>query len=302
MDYKKTVAVLLLTLMTGSSIFAQQQVYSYSQYADNLIPVNPAYAMLDKSGSIAALGHKQFVGIDDAPSSLMFTGNLPISPINASAGIYLLNDRIPLLRQLEVNTFFAKSIQISSNQYLSVAINAGIRNYASNYSALDPSDPQFMNDVRDTKLNIGFGLMYYSDKFYLGLSMPQLTFANPETAFAKQTGLLKSHYHFTGAYLAAFTEDIRLKPAVLITYVKDKPIATSFSGTIYIKDTFGIGAAYNSEKFIAGILSVNLNNFKIGYSYAAGTLGNDNTALVNNARNEIALTYRFGKQLLPKLL
>ncbi|TDQ07395.1 PorP/SprF family type IX secretion system membrane protein [Pedobacter metabolipauper] len=300
MSYNIALPILLLILLVGGRISAQQQVYSYSQYADNLTPVNSAYAMLDKSGFVSALGHRQFIGIEDAPSSLMFTGSLPITPIHASAGIYLLNDRTPLVRQLEINTFFAKSIQITSNQYLSIGVNAGMRNYASNYSALDPSDPEFMTDVHDTKPNIGFSMMYYSDRFYLGLSAPQLTFGNPETAFAQQTNPLKSPYFFSGAFLAVLSDEVKLKPAVLVSYVKNTPIAGSFSGTLYIKETFGIGAYYNSDKVIAGTVSVTFSNFKIGYSYATGI--SYNTRNLNNARNEIGLSYRFGSERSPKLL
>jgi type IX secretion system PorP/SprF family membrane protein len=302
MNYKKSFLTLLLTISFSSRVFSQQEIYSYSQFSDYLTPVNAAYSMLDKSGSISLLGHKQFIGIEDAPTSLMFTGNLPIESIKASAGLYALNNKTPLVRQMEINAFFAKSIQLTANQFLSVAINAGMRNYASNYSSLDPSDPEFVTDVRDTKPNIGFGIMYYSEKFYFGLSMPQLTFGSPQTAFAEKTDLLKSHYYIAGAYIFGLAQDIKLKPAVLVSYAKNTPLLGSLSGTIYLYENLSVGISYNSDDFIAGILSLSFSNFKIGYSYGFGTSGNASAGNLNNARNEIGLTYRFGKKLLPKFL
>jgi len=302
MDFKKSFLTLLLSVVISSKVFSQQQIYSYSQYADNLTPINSAYAMLDKNGSISLLGNRQFVGIEDAPSSLMFNGNLPIRSINAATGIYLLNDLTPLVRQLEINAYFAKSIQITADQYLSVSINGGMRNYAANYTALDASDPEFMTNVRDTKPNIGFGIMYYSEKFYLGLSMPQLTFGALATTEVSQTNYLKSHYYFSGAYIFGIAEDFKLKTATLVSYAKDRPVITRVTGTIYLNEKLGIGVAYSSEKLIAGMLSVNFNNFKVGYGYETGASGSKNTGGINNARNEINFSYRFRKNITPKLL
>lgn len=257
---------------------------------------------MDKSGSISILGHKQFIGVEDAPSSLMFTGSIPIIVINAVAGLYILNDKTPLVRQLEFNAFFAKSIQITSDNYLSASINGGMRNYATNYSVLDTSDPEFMTDIGDTKPNIGFGIMYHSNKFYLGLSMPQLTFGEPDMTQTIQTDFLKSHYYFSGAYIFSISDNIKLKPATLVSYGKDKPIIAHLSGTLYLMEKLGIGFTYSSEKFIAGILSINFTNFKVGYSYETGTSGSNNSGGIKNARNEISLTYRFWEQVFAKLL
>ena len=302
MHYHKSFLTLLLILLISSRVFSQQQIYTYSQYADNLTPINAAYSMLNKSGSVSVLGHRQFIGIEDAPSSLLFNGSLPIRVINASTGIYLLNDLTPLVRQLEVNAFFAKSIQITGDQYLSVSINGGLRNYAANYSALDASDPEFITNVRDTKPNIGFGIMYYSEKFYLGLSMPQLTFGALETAQRSQTDYLKSYYYFSGAYIFNIAQDFKLKPATLVSYAKNRSVIARMSGILYLADKLGVGFAYSSEKTIAGILSVNFNKLKIGYSYETGASGSNSSGGINNARNEISFAYRFGKPLSPKLL
>src|ERR1017187_5662572 len=42
---------LLLLVVTGTRVAAQQQPFNYTQYMDNLTPFNPAYSLLDKSAS-----------------------------------------------------------------------------------------------------------------------------------------------------------------------------------------------------------------------------------------------------------
>jgi type IX secretion system PorP/SprF family membrane protein len=291
----------LLLIISGSKLMAQQQIYSYSQYADNLTPINPAYSMLDKAGSLNIMGRKQFVGIEGAPSSLLFSGALPIESIGAAAGIYVLNDQVAVERQLEVNAFFAKGIQLTSNDYLAVSLNAGVRNYVANYSSLDAYDPQFRDDVRETRPNIGFGVMFYSDKYYIGVSVPELTIRSLGTASIQDANYLKNHYYFSGAYLADLNEDIKFKPSTLISYVNGSPLLADITGTIYLKEQLGLGASYRTNKRASGIISVNTETFKVGYSYQFG-ISSNNLGGFNTAIHEVSLSYRFGKTGERKLL
>ncbi|MCQ6957104.1 PorP/SprF family type IX secretion system membrane protein [Mucilaginibacter aquariorum] len=299
---KQFVLILSLLLMiTGSKLMAQQQIYSYSQYGDNLTPINPAYSLLDKAGSLNVVGRKRFVGIDGAPSSLLLSGSLPLESIGGAAGLYVLNDQIAVERQIEVNAFFAKSIQLTEKDYLSVSINAGVRNYVGNYSTLDYYDPEFKDDIRETSPNIGFGVMFFSDKYYLGISVPELTIRSLGTASVQQANYLKSHYYFTGGYLADLAEDIKFKPTTLVSYVNGSPLLADVTGTIYLKEQLGVGVGYRTDKRTSGIISITTDTFRVGYSYQFGVASN-NLGGINTATHEVSLSYRFGKTSERKLL
>lgn len=289
-------------MVCSNRLMAQQQIYAYSQYADNLTPINPAYSMLDRAGSLNLMGRKQFIGINGAPTSLLFSGSLPIESIGGAAGIYVLNDQIAIEKQFEVNAFFAKAIQLTAYDYLAVSFNAGIRNYNANYSSLDTyDDGQFKDDVRETKPNIGFGVMFYSDKYYVGVSLPELSIRSLGTASVQQANYLKNHFYFSGAYLANLGEDIKFKPSTLVSYVNGSPLLADFTGTIYLKEQLGIGAGYRTNKRASGIVSVITDTFKVGYSYQFGTSSN-NLGGFNTTIHEVSLAYRFGKTSERKLL
>ncbi|MFA6248974.1 MAG: PorP/SprF family type IX secretion system membrane protein [Mucilaginibacter sp.] len=291
----------ILMMICSNRLMAQQQIYAYSQYADNLTPINPAYSMLDKAGSLNLMGRKQFIGINGAPTSLLFSGSLPIESIGGAAGIYVLNDQVAVEKQLEVNAFFAKAIQLTGNDYLAVSLNAGVRNYNANYSTLDSYDPQFRDDIRETKPNIGFGVMFYSDKYYLGVSVPELSIRSLGTASVQQANYLKNHFYFSGAYLADLSDDIKFKPSTLVSYVNGSPLLADFTGTIFLKEQLGIGAGYRTNKRASGIISVITDTFKVGYSYQFGTSSN-NLGGFNTTIHEVSLAYRFGKTSERKLL
>lgn len=290
-----------LLLLTGSRAFAQQNTFSYNQYADNLTPVNPAYSLLDKAGNVNILGRRQFIGLDGAPTSLLMSASFPLENIGASAGLFLVNDKFAVENQTEVNAFFAKSIQLANATYLSVSLNAGIRSYIANYSTLDPNDPVFSQDVRETKPNIGFGVMLYGDNFYLGVSVPELSFRNLGAASVQQANYLRSHYYFCGGVLIPLNEDVQFKPASLVSYLQGSPVIADFSGTIYLKEQLGLGVNYRTNKQVAGIISVNANSFKVGYSYQFGT-SSSNLGGYNNATHEVSISYRWGTDLQRKLL
>src|ERR1700744_5158477 len=82
----RAVLLMLLVLLLGTEVKGQTQQFSYTQYMDNLTPLNPAYSLLDKAGSLNMLGRKEWVGVDGAPTTFLFNGNIPIPSISAAAG------------------------------------------------------------------------------------------------------------------------------------------------------------------------------------------------------------------------
>jgi type IX secretion system PorP/SprF family membrane protein len=304
----RTIALLTLVLIISAvKVKGQTQQFSYTQYMDNLTPLNPAYSLLDKAGSVNMLGRKEWVGIDGAPTTFLFNGNVPISSIDAAAGLTVMNDQFAIEHQTEVNAYFAKGIQLGQAAYLGVSLNAGIRNYVANYTDVanngaGPVDPVFATNIRQTKPNVGFGVMYYTDWYYIGVSAPELTITSLGTASIQNSANFTNHYYFSGALITTVAEDIKFKPATLFTYGKGEPTVADFSGTFYFKETLGLGLDYRTNSEMAGIITLNVSGFHIGYSYQFGTNSN-NLGGINTATHEVSISYRFGKgAAVPKLL
>src|ERR1700712_5310747 len=127
------ITVVLFLLASKQKVQAQTQQFSFTQYMDNLTPLNPAYSLLDQAGSVNTMARKQWVGIDGAPTTFLINANIPVPSITAAAGLIVMNDQFAIERQTEANAYFAKAIQLGQNNYLGVAINAGIRRYVANY-------------------------------------------------------------------------------------------------------------------------------------------------------------------------
>jgi hypothetical protein len=57
----------LMVLLIREGAQAQNQSFSFTQYMDNLTPLNPAYSLLDKANPVNTMARKQWVGINGAP-------------------------------------------------------------------------------------------------------------------------------------------------------------------------------------------------------------------------------------------
>ena len=306
MNSTKIVLVSLFLLgVVSTKVAAQQQPFSYTQYMDNLTPINPAYSLLDEAGSLNTLASKQLIGINGSPTSFLINGDVPLPSMTAATGFSLLSDQLAIEKEIELNAYFAKAIQVGAEDYLAVSLNAGFRNYVALYSSLEGSqqDQEFSVDVRQTKPNVGFGIMYYTDWYYIGLSVPELTVTSPGTASVQNNNdNFSNHYYFAAAMLTSLDDDFKFKPAALVSYSSGVPVVADLSGTIYLKEVLGVGVNFGTDKTMAGILTINFDQFHIGYSYKF-SIGSQDLGGVNNATNEVTLYYRFGKgSSTPKLL
>ena len=287
---------IFLMLITATNMMAQTQNFSFTQYMNNLTPLNPAYSLVGNTGSVNTQLRQQWAGVDGAPVTYLINGNLPIPSMNSAAGLSVLEDKFAIEHQVEINAYFAKAIQLGEKQNLGVAINAGIRNYTANFSQLDPTqlDPVFRNDVRSTRPNLGFGVMYFTDWYYLGLSAPELSINSLGTASAQDPVNFRNHYYFSAAALTSMNDDIKFKGSTLLSYANGVPLIADLSGIFYFKEVLGVGLSYRTSQELAGIVTINYNSFQLGYSYQSGTSGN-NLGNYNVATHEITFSYRFGK-------
>ncbi len=303
---KKNILKLLLfvvALQIWNNKAMAQQPFTFTQYMNNLTPVNPAYSTLDNAANVNVVGRKQWIGINGAPSTFLFNGSIPIPALNSTAGLIALNDKFGAENLTEINAFFAKKIQLSATDYLSTSINAGFRNYKVNYSSLDPQDPQFnTSDVNQTVANLGLGVMLYGSNYYVGVSLPRLTLKNIGKS-AKENNYYMNTYYLTGAYLKSLGPDFKIKPAVLVAYSgSNLPAQADISTTLFVKDVVGLGVNYRTNNSVAGIFSLYINNnIQFGYSYQFST-GTYALGGINNTTQEITLSYRFGNSLKSKLL
>ncbi len=271
-----------------------QQTFSYTQYMDNLTPINPTFSLLSQDNSIHVIVRKQWLGIDGAPTSFLFNGNFRLTSTDGAAGFIIRDDKFAVEHQTELNGFLAKNIRLSERTNLAVSLNAGARYYTTDYASLDPLDPVAANDTKAFKPNAGFGVMLYTEDYYVGLSVPEISINGLGDGSLQANNNLRNHYYLAGGFVREFDNDFKIKPSALVSVVRGVPLIADVSAMVYSKDILGTGLSFRTNNEIAMLLSIDLDLFHFGYSYQFGA-GSANLGGASNATHEVSLAIHFNR-------
>ncbi|MCE3228654.1 MAG: hypothetical protein K0S32_3205 [Bacteroidetes bacterium] len=276
--------LLIILLVFSISLFSQHRS-DYIQYIFNGFFFNPACAGSREALNMSAHYRKQWIGIEGAPETISFGIDAPIRSKKVNLGFLAMNDQYGVFNHTRASLAYAYRLRLI-NGYLSFGLQAGFDTYTSNQSKLhtiEVNDPSFNSVIqRNTVLNAGAGTFYYSKRFFIGASAPDLL----NGYFDKYRSLL-----FHTGYLADITSTLKFKPAVFVKYIFNSPVAANVSGSFYWKDIIGVGAGYTLNTSLIAFLDLRLNDqFRFGYGYDH-TLTKLNTYCIGS--HEVLLRYLF---------
>ncbi|WP_339656999.1 type IX secretion system membrane protein PorP/SprF [uncultured Maribacter sp.] len=284
-----------MTFSFGMFSYGQQDA-QYTQYMYNTVSVNPGYAGSRGHISIAALHRSQWIGLDGAPTTQTFNIHSPIGYRGVGLGLAIVNDKIGPTSETNFDVDFSYTIMTSTEGKISFGLKASANLLDIRFSELNQysTDPTLQQDI-DNRLspNIGAGVYYHTNKFYLGLSVPRFL----ETSHFQETNLSTAKeqmniYLITG-YVWDLDEFVKFKPTILTKVVKGAPLQLDLSANFMLNDKFVIGAGYRWGAAISAMAGFNISNkFLIGIAYDKETteLGN---AAFNDGSFEVIFRYDF---------
>jgi len=173
---KNILIILAFLICYGDAIGQSEPHYTHFMY--NQLPINPAYAGSREAIHFSGLYRNQWFGIDGAPENFSFNFDTPIFNNRQGLGLSLQSDKIGWSQNYLVDLAYAYRIQLSKKGKLSIGLKARIDYHKLTWDQADPFDEQDTNvplsNESSVKPNFGFGAMYKTDKFYIGLSAPSL--------------------------------------------------------------------------------------------------------------------------------
>jgi type IX secretion system PorP/SprF family membrane protein len=104
----KNILTIALLVIIGYSSFAQQDPH-YTQYMYNMSIMNPAYAGSKETLSTGILYRKQWVEVEDAPTTGTFFGHMPVGK-NVGAGLSIVSDKIGPVEETNVYGDFSYTL------------------------------------------------------------------------------------------------------------------------------------------------------------------------------------------------
>jgi type IX secretion system PorP/SprF family membrane protein len=285
----KEIVVIFILMSLADGVNAQQQVM-FTQYMFNGLALNPAYAGSHETVSITALARKQWTGLDGAPSTQTFSIHSPIVSQRMSLGLLVLHDNIGVTDQTGIYGSYAYRIPVNDRGKLAFGLQGGMSYYNAQFSKVSATDPTFANDVREMSPTFGFGMYYHTDRFYVGVSVPQLNESSFGTSNQDNKSIVR-HYFASAGYVFDLSHSLKLKPNVLVKAVEGAPVEFDVNANLLIKEVVWVGVSWRSFDSVDALLQLQLApQLQIGYAFDFATTSE--LSQVNGGSHELMLNYR----------
>ena len=269
---KKLYLVALVVFSMIMDLQAQQDPH-YTQYMYNMNVINPAYAGSKENLSIGMLYRKQWVEIEDAPTTATFSGHAPVGK-NVGLGLSVISDKIGPVEENNIYGDFSYTLQLGGEHKLAFGLKAGLTLHQVglfsdiNHTLPDQNDPAFAENTSNSYFNLGSGLFYYTNKYYLALSVPNMMKSKHLDFNGREFGSEVSHYFVTGGYVFDVSENIKFKPFFMMKSAFNAPTSLDLSTNFLFNEKFEAGVTYRLEDSFGAMINYAISpNVKLGYAY-----------------------------------
>jgi len=305
---------LLAGMFSCLSAIAQQDV-QFSQYMFNGLYINPAYAGYREQWNVNVFYRSQWAGFPGAPKTFSAAADGTVNDGRIGLGIQVVSDKLGAQNNTAMYGSYAYRIPIDQvgERTLAFGIGAGFVQQKLDIEALSPAsqnDALLMN-VKKTAFmpDARIGVFYNSERLYAGLSADNLI----TNSFQKSDGLktylpLKPHLYFTFGGLVPLSEDVLLKPSLLVKEDFAGPTSLDLGAFFLLSQKIWLGGSYrtailhknnidksvNKAGAVVGMVEVFVNSkLRVGYAYDQTVNG---TGATSYTTHEVSLSYFFNSR------
>lgn len=242
----------------GLACSAQQDAL-YTQFLLNKSFYNPGYTGSLGGHAFTVAHRSQWLGLDGAPESQLFSYSTPMARERVGLGLHLQRFSLGIQRQLSATGAYAYRIPMKTG-HLGLGIQASLREYRADYTderllateGIDP-DPAIEGEILNAwQGNIGFGLFYEQERFFAGLSIPG--FVKNDIDLDDSALDLKRearHLYLMGGYRIDLGSQWVLTPQLLWRLAEDAPADLDINLMAFYEQVlqFGLSArGYNNTE------------------------------------------------------
>lgn len=294
---RKTALIAFLGLLVFAASSQQRPVMS--TYMFNGLALNPAYAGSLNIFSASFLHRKQWINVEGAPTSNIFSMNTSLHGKQLGAGLLATRDVIGVHQESALYISGAYKIRTNAG-ILAMGLSGGFDNRRSNFNELNilREDDELLTGVptRFTP-NFGAGIYFANPVMYAGISVPYIlenklfNIDDENTISGTVTEARESRYYYaTGGLIFDISPNVKLSPSALIRYQEKSRIGWDLNAMVIFDGIAYAGVSYRSGDALVFLTQLILNeNFRLGYAYDTTV-----NALNESSRgtHEINLNYR----------
>lgn len=299
-DTFTTLAAVLISITT-----AAQQEPRFTQFMDNTVYVNPAYAGSADRMIIQTMSRFQWAGFKGAPLTNTITMNTPLRYHSVGLGGTLVHDKLGPVTNTIVAADFSYTLFLRNDLRLSFGLKGGVNILNVDVAELirvDEGDQLLSQNIRNQATpNFGFGIYLRNPKWYIGISSPKLLEYTPSMSLAGQYQQVR-HYYTIAGFVARLSDDLKLRPASMFRFTPGAPASLDLNLSLIIRDRIWIGALYHLQESTGLMFQFMVTpQFKVGYAFEyAATSITKNTAGTHELLLSYDLVFKARKILSPR--
>jgi type IX secretion system PorP/SprF family membrane protein len=299
--------VVIAIVLFSASIGAQDlDLPDLSNYQHNWMIYNPAFTGSREVSSIS-LFYRQIDFQIEAPVYGQLSWHSPTRNEKVAVGVSYFNESFPghifngsgtSSRQSKDNLYFNYAYRIwTGGGRLAFGISAGVTTYSIDFqpNLLHPGDGYLEREGFEIIPNVGAGILYYTEDFFIGVSVPKFltrgeTLQDIRHDFKAYTGVFTSGYEFR------ISDNFIINPSAMLLYKINQPL--NMQGGLnfgLMNEKIWFGAVYKRPDFLSAIFNVELSpKILLGYAYSF-SMGETNNYY--DKTHELVLRYEFIKTI-----
>jgi len=274
---KLVIGIIIISCFCSNGLKAQFDPM-FTQYMNNEMFINPAYAGAKEALAVTLLHRQQWVNFPGRPITTTFSINTPLYQNKMGLGLSFLNEKIGVLNRNLIYVSYAYRLKTGARSSLSFGLMGGVHlqiNKLADVNPTEPGDPSFsVNTPLIGAPNFGFGMYFNTDKFYASFSIPRMLddhikFSDLGARIKGVSFNLKSwHYYLAAGRVFHISENFKLKPHAMMKVAVNAPMEFDVNLDALIIEKLWLGLGYRSGadiSFLAGVQI--LPSLLVSYSY-----------------------------------
>jgi len=264
----KKIFILILGVVSVITVSAQQDP-QFSQNMFNKLANNPGFAGSRGNIATSVLHRSQWMGFEGAPTTQNFSIDAELPFLHGGVGLNVVKDNIAEFSNLALQASYAYRTELGVGQ-IGMGMSVGMYQSGINGGALKPAqigdNAIPTGEVKGSSLDIGAGIYYNTQDFYIGLSSAHMTEPTIEWTDGQDFDLSR-HYFLIAGYTHDLNTSLLLHPSI---YLKSDGATSQLdinANLIYNNKMWG-GVSYRLDEGVIMLAGMNVNEdlrFGLGY-------------------------------------
>jgi len=260
--------ILILGVVSIITVSAQQDP-QFSQNMFNKLANNPGFAGSRGNIATSVLHRSQWMGFEGAPTTQNFSIDAELPFLHGGVGLNVVKDNIAEFSNLALQASYAYRTELGVGQ-IGMGMSVGMYQSGINGGALKPAqigdNAIPTGEVKGSSLDIGAGIYFNTQDFYIGLSSAHMTEPTIEWTDGQDFGLSR-HYFLIAGYTHDLNTSLLLHPSI---YLKSDGATSQLdinANLIYNNKMWG-GVSYRLDEGVIMLAGMNVNEdlrFGLGY-------------------------------------